>query len=100
MRPCERSRSPRTAASSPPTLEERALGRDEARVAVAFCGICGSDLHLRPSPAFPPGSVMGHEFSGTIAELGAAVEGFSVGDRVAVYPFAPCGECPNCRRGD
>ena len=43
---------------------------------------------------------MGHEFSGTIAELGSGVSGFSVGDRVAVYPFESCGECPNCRRGD
>jgi 2-desacetyl-2-hydroxyethyl bacteriochlorophyllide A dehydrogenase len=43
---------------------------------------------------------MGHEFSGTVSELGERVEGFSVGDRVALYPFAPCGECANCRRGD
>jgi threonine dehydrogenase-like Zn-dependent dehydrogenase len=34
----------------PTTMEERALGANEARVAVAFCGICGSDLHLRHSP--------------------------------------------------
>lgn len=81
-------------------LEERALEPDEARVRVAFCGICGSDLHMRPSPALAPGTVMGHEFSGTISELGANVSGFSVGDRVAVYPFASCGQCPNCRRGD
>jgi 2-desacetyl-2-hydroxyethyl bacteriochlorophyllide A dehydrogenase len=84
----------------PVELEERALGAEEARVEVAFCGICGSDLHFRASPAIPAGAVMGHEFSGTISELGGAVEGFSLGDRVAVYPFAPCGECSNCRRGD
>jgi 2-desacetyl-2-hydroxyethyl bacteriochlorophyllide A dehydrogenase len=84
----------------PIDLEERALEPGEARVQVAFCGICGSDLHMRPSPALAPGTVMGHEFSGTIGELGANVSGFSVGDRVAVYPFASCGQCPNCRRGD
>jgi len=84
----------------PTTLEERPLGANEARVAVAFCGICGSDIHLRHSEAVAPGSVMGHEFSGTVSEVGESVEGFSVGDRVAVYPFAPCGECPNCLRGD
>jgi 2-desacetyl-2-hydroxyethyl bacteriochlorophyllide A dehydrogenase len=84
----------------PTTMEERALATNEARVAVAFCGICGSDLHLRHSPAVAAGSVMGHEFSGTVSELGAGVEGVSIGDRVAVYPFASCGECPNCRRGD
>jgi len=84
----------------PTTLEERNLGPNEARVGVAFCGICGSDLHLRHSPAVAPGSVMGHEFSGTVSELGDTVQGFAVGDRVAVYPFVSCGECPNCLRGD
>jgi (R,R)-butanediol dehydrogenase / meso-butanediol dehydrogenase / diacetyl reductase len=84
----------------PTDIEERPLAPDEARVRVAFCGICGSDLHLRPSPAVPAGAVMGHEFSGTIEELGEAVEGYSVGDRVAIFPFVPCGECSNCIRGD
>jgi 2-desacetyl-2-hydroxyethyl bacteriochlorophyllide A dehydrogenase len=84
----------------PTTLDERPLAAHEARVTVAFCGICGSDLHLRHSPAVAAGSVMGHEFSGTVSELGDRVEEFSVGDRVAVYPFVSCGECPNCRRGD
>jgi 2-desacetyl-2-hydroxyethyl bacteriochlorophyllide A dehydrogenase len=84
----------------PTELEERPLAPHEARVAVAFCGICGSDIHFRASSVIPPGTVMGHEFSGVVAELGAQVQGFAIGDRVAVYPFAPCGECPNCRRGD
>jgi (R,R)-butanediol dehydrogenase / meso-butanediol dehydrogenase / diacetyl reductase len=84
----------------PTEIEERPLEAGEARVAVAFCGICGSDLHLRPSQAIPTGTVMGHEFSGTVVELAGGAEGFSVGDRVAVFPFAPCGECPNCLRGD
>jgi 2-desacetyl-2-hydroxyethyl bacteriochlorophyllide A dehydrogenase len=84
----------------PVELDEAPLRPHEARVQVAFCGICGSDLHLRPSPAVAAGSIMGHEFSGTVSELGGRVEGFRVGDRVAVYPFSPCGECPNCRRGD
>lgn len=85
----------------PTEVEEQPLGPEEARVKVAFCGICGSDLHLRASPAIPVGTVMGHEFAGTITELGEGVRGFSTGDRVAIYPwFAPCGECPNCARGD
>jgi (R,R)-butanediol dehydrogenase / meso-butanediol dehydrogenase / diacetyl reductase len=84
----------------PAELEERSLQPHEARIAVAFCGICGSDLHLRPSEAVPVGSVLGHELSGTVTEVGPAVQGFAVGDRVAVFPFAPCGECSNCARGD
>jgi len=84
----------------PVDLERHALGSNEVRVEVAFCGICGSDLHLRHSPAVPAGSVMGHEFSGVVAEVGESVEGYRPGDRVAVYPFAPCGECQNCARGD
>jgi (R,R)-butanediol dehydrogenase/meso-butanediol dehydrogenase/diacetyl reductase len=85
----------------PVELEERPLRPHEARVEVAFCGICGSDLHLRASSVIPPGTVMGHEFSGAVSELGAEVDpGLSVGKRVAVYPFSPCGECGSCRRGD
>ena len=71
-------------------------GAGEVLVQVAFCGICGSDLHMLPSPAIAPGSVMGHEFSGSIAGLGDGVEGWSEGDRVSVLPGTPCGECPQC----
>ena len=69
----------------------------EAVIEIAFCGICGSDLHMLPSPAIAPGSVMGHEFSGSISALGEGVEGWSVGDRVSVLPGTPCGECPQCK---
>jgi (R,R)-butanediol dehydrogenase/meso-butanediol dehydrogenase/diacetyl reductase len=85
---------------APTELEERPLQPQEARVEVAFCGICGSDIHFRASEAIPAGTVMGHEFSGTLTEVADGVEGFSPGDRVVVYPFSACGECSNCRRGD
>ena len=68
---------------------------------VAFCGICGSDLHFRDVPElFPAGTVPGHELSGRIAVLGPGVDGWSVGDRVCVLPFAQCGECDLCRSGN
>ena len=58
-------------------------------VKVKACGICGSDLHtyklgLFPEISFetPKGRVPGHEFGGDVVEVGAAVEGISVGDRV------------------
>jgi 2-desacetyl-2-hydroxyethyl bacteriochlorophyllide A dehydrogenase len=76
-------------------------GPGEVAVAVAYCGICGSDLHFRDVPAlFPAGTVPGHEFSGSIAAVGAGVSGWREGDRVCVLPFAQCGECTACRSGD
>jgi len=68
---------------------------------VAFCGICGSDLHFRDVPElFPVGTVPGHELSGRVSALGEGVEGWRIGDRVAVLPFAQCGECERCRAGE
>jgi (R,R)-butanediol dehydrogenase / meso-butanediol dehydrogenase / diacetyl reductase len=84
----------------PVAVDEPALGPGEVRVAVAACGICGSDLHLRPSDAVPAGAIMGHEFSGRVAEVGPGVEDLTGGERVAVFPFAPCGECAMCAAGD
>ena len=75
-------------------------GPGEVVVEVAFCGICGSDLHRLPSPAIAPGTVMGHEFSGRVAATGDGVDGWSEGDRVAVIPMDPCGECLNCVAGN
>jgi 2-desacetyl-2-hydroxyethyl bacteriochlorophyllide A dehydrogenase len=75
-------------------LEERRLeapepGAGQVRVKVEACGICGSDLHMLPSPTIEPGTVMGHEFAGVVDAVGEGVEGHATGDRVCVYPFAP-----------
>lgn len=71
-------------------------GSGEVTVEVAFCGICGSDLHMLPSPAIAPGAVMGHEFSGRIGAIGDGVAGWEPGERVSVLPGTPCGHCPHC----
>jgi threonine dehydrogenase-like Zn-dependent dehydrogenase len=55
---------------------------------------------LEKRPLQPQEARVEAEFSGTLTEVADAVEGFSLGDRVVVYPFSACGECPNCRRGD
>jgi D-arabinose 1-dehydrogenase-like Zn-dependent alcohol dehydrogenase len=77
-------------------------GPGEVLVKVAFCGICHSDLSLINGTfrAQRPVVTQGHEASGTIAELGPGVTGWSEGDRVVVAAGRPCMTCPKCRRGD
>lgn len=64
-------------------------------------GYCGSDLGafkgLNPLVTYP--RVPGHEIGATIAELGADVSGWSVGQEVLVIPYAGCGECSACLKG-
>ncbi|KAB1642703.1 zinc-dependent alcohol dehydrogenase [Gulosibacter chungangensis] len=87
---------------SGPRLEERPVpvaGQNELLLKVEYCGICGSDIHAG-EPDFHPGTIMGHEFSATVVDLGPGATGFAVGDRVVVHPNAQvCGECEECRRG-
>jgi 2-desacetyl-2-hydroxyethyl bacteriochlorophyllide A dehydrogenase len=80
-------------------VPEPRLKPDEVRIAVTFCGICGSDLHMRDMPAVPAGVVLGHEFTGVITETGPSVAGWAAGDRVTANPFDPCGECASCAGG-
>jgi (R,R)-butanediol dehydrogenase/meso-butanediol dehydrogenase/diacetyl reductase len=82
-------------------LEPPPPGAGQVALEVSYCGICGSDLHFRDVPAlFPAGCVPGHEFSGAVAALGPGVQGWAVGDRVTALPFAQCGECEACLRGE
>ena len=82
-----------------PTPEPR-----EVVVAVAACGICGTDLHIADGEFAPTLPVTpGHEFAGEVVAVGTAVDpaadGVRVGDQVAVDPSLYCGECYFCRRG-
>jgi threonine dehydrogenase-like Zn-dependent dehydrogenase len=73
----------------------------DALIRVGAAGLCGSDLHpyFGRETGLEAGTVMGHELVGDIVELGAAVSGFAVGDRV-VAPFTTnCGRCFYCRIG-
>lgn len=77
-------------------------GPGDVVVEVAACGVCGTDLHIAdgefaptPYPIIP-----GHEFSGTVVEVGSGVvSGIEVGARVAVDPSLFCGYCVACRKG-
>lgn len=88
----------------PLALEEvadPAPGAGEALIRVEACGVCASDLHFVhghvPTPRLPV--TLGHEVAGVIEALGPGVGDWEVGDRVAVHPAAPCGECGQCRSG-
>jgi len=75
-------------------------GRGEAVVKVSFCGICGSDVHgFLNAIMVAPGTVMGHECSGIVEELGSGDFHVIPGERVTVKPIAQCGACYWCLRG-
>jgi threonine dehydrogenase-like Zn-dependent dehydrogenase len=72
---------------------------DEILVKVEACGICGTDLHAyRTGLAASEGKILGHEFSGVVAEVGKPVEGVAVGDRVAGTGYRNCGRCYWCQQ--
>ncbi len=73
----------------------------EVVLRVSACGICATDLKTfqRGHPLIPVGAVLGHEIAGVIAEIGADVTGWQVGERVAVAPYLGCGQCYFCQRG-
>src|ERR1700681_1217436 len=83
-------------------VEERPVpepGTGEVLVEVAYCGICGSDLHIMIEGWGKPGTVGGHEYTGTVAAVGAGVTQWSPGDSVVCGPSPRCGECRRCREG-
>jgi alcohol dehydrogenase len=63
--------------------------------------ICGTDLHILQGDvaAVTDGRILGHEAVGTVTEIGEAVKGFSVGDRVLVPAITKCGRCEYCQKG-
>jgi len=75
------------------------VGPQQALVEVSHCGICGSDLHLVLERFARPGSVLGHEWAGTVAAVGGDVEGWEVGTPVVADDQPGCGQCRACRRG-
>lgn len=76
-------------------------GPGEVLLKVGGAGACHSDLHLMEWPPgavdFDPPFTLGHENAGWVEQLGAGVEGFEVGEAVAVYGPWGCGHCRSCR---
>lgn len=82
-------------------VTELPMGPRDVRVAVAYCGVCGTDIHIYEgdpgaAPVTPP-NILGHEMSGVVTEVGGQVAQVKPGDRVAVDPNEMCGQCFFCR---
>ena len=78
-------------------------GPHELLVRVEACAVCRTDLHVIEGDLAlrRPGLVPGHQVVGSVAELGAGVERFRVGDRVGIaWLRRTCGSCRFCARGD
>jgi len=84
----------------------------QVQVKVAWCGICGTDLHEyiggplyiplghpHPLTGVQAPVIIGHEMSGEVTAVGEGVEDFTVGDRIAACPIIGCGKCRWCRTG-
>jgi (R,R)-butanediol dehydrogenase/meso-butanediol dehydrogenase/diacetyl reductase len=92
-------------------IPEPHAGPEEVTVAVAYNGLCGTDLHeylhgprhIPDTPHPLTGAqlplVLGHEFFGTISEVGSGVDDLMPGDRVCVEPIYSCGRCAPCLGG-
>lgn len=77
-------------------------GAGEATIRVAYCGICGTDMHVfhgNMDARVGDNRVIGHEMSGVIDSVGDGVTGFTAGQKVVVRPLDPCGDCPACNAG-
>jgi len=75
---------------------------DEVLIKVAACGLCGSELETfkNHSPRRQPPLIMGHEFCGTVAAVGAGGDEALVGKKFVSNSLIPCGRCVRCSRGD
>ena len=74
-------------------------GPGDLLIKVARCGICGTDLAMTRGGAWDYGQDVqfGHEYAGEIVDVGKDLSGWRVGERIAVLPSVPCGDCAPCR---
>src|SRR5579863_6007349 len=83
-------------------VDEPVCGSEQIKLEIGFCGVCGTDLHVLHDTFrnYPP-VILGHEFAGTVVEVGKNVAGISEGDRGAVLgaTAVTCGQCQYCKSG-
>ena len=87
---------------APGELAKPAIGNDEILLEMKATAICGTDIRILEGTKtkgvrYP--SVIGHEICGIISEIGDCVEGFEVGDKVAIANVIPCHSCNSCLSG-
>lgn len=79
------------------------IGPKDVLIQVKACGVCGTDVHIyegdKGAAEVTPPTILGHEFSGVVAQTGAEVVNCKVGDRVCIDPNCYCGTCEPCRNG-
>ena len=79
------------------------VGENEVLIKVAYCGICGTDVHIYHGDGgaanVNPPLIIGHEFSGIVEKVGGNVTKLKIGDKVSVNPNDMCGECYFCHNG-
>src|SRR5215467_11771425 len=84
-------------------MPEPECGANKVKVEVAFCGVCGTDLHVCHDTFrnFPP-VILGHEISAVVVETGPNVKDVSVGGRFSILGASTvtCGRCVYCRHGE
>ncbi|MCI5221839.1 MAG: zinc-binding alcohol dehydrogenase [Candidatus Electrothrix sp. AR4] len=76
------------------------VGPGEVVVATKVAGICGKDVKTMLGEGLTENlpAVLGHDITGEISEVGEGVQGFAVGEPVAIYPMAVCGKCRYCKQ--
>jgi len=83
-------------------VEAPVCGPNQVKVEVGYCGLCGTDIHVLHDTFrnFPP-VILGHEFSGTVVEIGKDVAGVKLGEKVACLgaTAVTCGQCTYCKSG-
>ena len=85
-------------------LAEPTIGPNDVLIRISKTSICGTDIHIYNWDPWAQRSVkvpmaIGHEYCGTIVDMGSEVRGFDIGDRVSGEGHITCGHCRNCRAG-
>lgn len=85
-------------------VKKPVVGHNDVLIKINKTAICGTDLHIYnwdhwASTTIPVPMTVGHEFVGTIAQMGSEVRGFNIGDRVSGEGHINCGFCRNCKAG-